>query len=76
MALVAEVWGTKDGNLEGGDCEIREDICKVQACNCDRKYLGRGIDQGRGEGKGACSMSIGEPDRHVGFWQPTDGFGV
>jgi len=50
MALVAEVWGTKDGNLEGwrlrdARCEIRGDICKVQACNCDRNSVGRRRDQ-------------------------------
>jgi hypothetical protein len=59
------VWGTKDGNLEGGDCEIRGDMCKVQACNCDRKCLGRGIDQGRGEGKGCAACQL---ESRIDMW--------
>jgi hypothetical protein len=56
------------GNLvRGGDCEIRRDIAKCKLAIVSAKYFsGRARARGQGERQGACSMSIGEEDRHVG----------
>jgi hypothetical protein len=52
------------GIWRGGDCEIRGDICEVQACNyCSRKFFRQrkmprrwGEGEGEGEGRAACQL--------------------
>lgn len=58
---MAEVWGIVWDFAGGGDCEIRGDICKVQACNySSSNFLGRGRfqGQGKGEGKGRAACQL------------------